>query len=73
MDKINEKRRKHYDCFCGGCYQQRCKSEHFRTILHQSVVQNIKQVLVNGQKQIEIADDLLNEVKNIKPLKIKTL
>jgi hypothetical protein len=39
-DKINEHRYKHFTCECGGCYIQKNKATHLKSIKHQNYLNN---------------------------------
>jgi predicted GIY-YIG superfamily endonuclease len=57
-------------CICGSSHYKYCKPHHIRTVKHKEYMINIKTFLHEGQKAIKLADALINEVENIKPLKM---
>jgi len=70
--KLKEKALEHFNCFCGGCFTHQHRSRHTYSKLHIKYMKNIEQLLKEGNKQIKLIDDVLNDIQNIKPLKIKT-
>ena len=58
------------DCICGSTVQKCNKCEHKKSMKHKKFVHELNQILKYGNQQIKLANELINEVRNIKPIKI---
>ena len=70
MRHIKKNYIKKINCPCGSVYQKCSSMKHKRTFNHQNYIFQIKQLLKNGNEKIRRVNELINEVKNIKPLNI---
>ena len=72
-EAINKKRNIHISCVCGSVYYKCNKCHHVKCARHINFLNNIKNILKEGKRQLQIVNELLDEVQNIKPIKLKHL
>jgi len=72
-DKNKAKYFQPINCCCGSTIKYNNRADHMRTLKHANYKTQILQLLKQGRKQIKLAVALIDDVQNIKPLKIKKL